>query len=172
MSPNQYLGTFPRSLDPKARLLVPAKLRKVLDEEQTAVADGQPAAPQNAEPGECATKVFLTFFKEDNCLFMYSPQGWHEASKGFSRDPFKSREERERARQFFGVAEDVDLDGTGRCLIPKELKEKAKIDREVVIVGVGSGIEIWSPERWARRNDGPEKDAPEGQSTDVPAQDG
>ena len=166
--------------------MVPAKLRKVLDEEQTVVVEGQPVPAQKTESGEPLTKVYLTFFEEDKCLFMYSPQGWREASKGFSTDPYASREERDRARDFFGLADETFLDGTGRCLIQKELRAKAEIDREVVTIGAGHRIEIWSSEQRAKEDERKKREierkkreierkkkgTPEGESTDAPAQDG
>jgi len=47
-------------------------------------------------------------------------------------------------------AEDVELDRQGRVSIPQHLREYAKIDRDAVVVGVGSRLEIWGLENWKR----------------------
>ena len=49
-----------------------------------------------------------------------------------------------------GNAFDVQPDGAGRILLPANLREKAAIDREVVIVGNTGFFEVWSE---ARRNE-------------------
>lgn len=44
--------------------------------------------------------------------------------------------------------EKVELDKQGRILLPANLREFAGLDKDVVLVGVGSRIEIWSREKW------------------------
>ena len=42
----------------------------------------------------------------------------------------------------------MELDKQGRILLPANLREFAGLDKDVVLVGVGSRIEIWSKEKW------------------------
>jgi MraZ protein len=45
-------------------------------------------------------------------------------------------------------ASNVEVDKQGRILIPSVLREFAGLDKDVVLVGVGGRIEIWSKDRW------------------------
>ena len=55
---------------------------------------------------------------------------------------------RKFVRFFLAGAASVEVDKQGRILIPSVLREFADLDKEVVLVGVGGRIEIWSKERW------------------------
>ena len=48
----------------------------------------------------------------------------------------------------FAEAIDLVLDAQGRILVPSELRAYAQIERDAVVIGVHSFIEVWSPERW------------------------
>ena len=41
---------------------------------------------------------------------------------------------------------------SGRCLLPSVLRDFAGLEKEVVLVGVGSRIEIWNKATWAEKN--------------------
>ncbi|MEA2008374.1 MAG: cell division/cell wall cluster transcriptional repressor MraZ, partial [Chloroflexota bacterium] len=56
-------------------------------------------------------------------------------------------------RLIFSTAQQVEMDGNGRILIPKYLRDIANLDSDVVIVGVGEAIEVWSPEAWELENE-------------------
>ena len=49
---------------------------------------------------------------------------------------------------FLAGAASVEVDKQGRILLPAVLREFADITKDVVLVGVGSRVEIWSRERW------------------------
>jgi MraZ protein len=51
-------------------------------------------------------------------------------------------------RLLVGFAQEVELDGTGRLLLPPEMRDFAKIAREVMFVGQGTHYEIWDLEQW------------------------
>ncbi|MDR0949560.1 MAG: division/cell wall cluster transcriptional repressor MraZ, partial [Lachnospiraceae bacterium] len=42
----------------------------------------------------------------------------------------------------------VELDKQGRILIPAQLRSFAGLEKDAVLIGVGSRIEIWSSEKW------------------------
>ena len=74
----------------------------------------------------------------DNCLF-------EEKLKTL---PLTNKNARTFTRFFLAGAADVELDKQGRILIPSVLREFASLQKDVVFVGVGSRIEIWSKESW------------------------
>lgn len=58
------------------------------------------------------------------------------------------KEARQFTRFFLAGAAGVEVDKQGRILLPAVLREFADITKDVVLVGVGSRVEIWSRERW------------------------
>lgn len=53
---------------------------------------------------------------------------------------------------FLAGATACEVDKQGRILLPLILREFAGIEKDAVLVGVGSRIEIWSKERWLEAN--------------------
>ncbi|MPN52682.1 Transcriptional regulator MraZ [bioreactor metagenome] len=56
-------------------------------------------------------------------------------------------------RFFFAGAAELECDKQGRVLLPNNLREYAKLNKDVVVIGVSSRIEIWDKEIWATYND-------------------
>jgi MraZ protein len=63
----------------------------------------------------------------------------------------------ERARRLqrlmVGHADDLELDGHGRLLLPPQLREFAGLDRRAMLVGQGGRFELWDEARWVERRD-------------------
>lgn len=121
-------GEYEHTLDPKGRLLLPAKFRQALKDQGVAT-------------------LFLTRGL-DGCLFLFPEAEWRTIESRFKQISFTKAEGRKFNRMFFSGATDVTLDRLGRVLIPRSLKEFAKIGQQVVIVGVSSRMEIWAKEQW------------------------
>ena len=62
--------------------------------------------------------------------------------------PLTNKDARKFVRFFLAGAGNVEVDKQGRILIPSNLREFATLEKDVVLVGVGSRIEIWSKEKW------------------------
>ncbi len=123
-----FYGEYEHAIDRKGRVIIPAAFRQQL-------------RTNNIEA------IFLTRGL-DGCLFVFTePEGRATEAK-FKQIPFTKAEGRTFNRLFFSGAIEVQPDQLGRVLIPKHLKEFAKIKRGVVIVGVSNRIEIWAKDRW------------------------
>jgi len=119
-----FLGEYERSLDSKGRLAVPAELRADLGH------------------GAILARSF------DTCLCIYPAEKW-EALVRAADDLSEVRYEvRALIRSLFSGAVPMTLDRQGRVVVPAFLREHADLHGEVVVVGVGSRVEIWNKERW------------------------
>lgn len=119
-----FMGQYNHTIDTKGRLIVPSKFRELLGEE------------------------FVVTKGMDGCLFVYANEDWAVFEQKLTSLPLINKEARKFARFFLAGASQVEVDKQGRILIASNLREFAGLDKEVVLVGVGSRIEIWSLEKW------------------------
>ena len=123
-----FIGEYQHSIDTKNRAIMPSKLREKLGDD------------------------FVMTKGLDNCLFIYSMHEWKIVEDKLKNLPMTNKDARAFVRFFFAGASECELDKQGRMLIPSNLKEYAKIDKDIVIVGVSTRIELWSLEEWNRFN--------------------
>jgi len=123
-----FYGEYRHSLDPKGRLIIPAKFREVFETHKIA-------------------SFFITRGL-DRCLFVFTAAEWKMQDEKFKAMPFTKHEARQFNRLYFSGASEVSCDNQGRILIPPYLKEYAAIQQDVMIVGVSNRIEIWAIEKW------------------------
>ena len=123
-----FYGEYEHTVDRKGRVIIPAKFRQSLQASNT------PA-------------VFLTRGL-DNCLFLFPESEWRTVESRFKEVPFTKAEGRRFNRLFFSGATETEVDGLGRILIPRHLREFAQIKTDVVIVGVSNRVEIWAKAKW------------------------
>lgn len=108
----------------KGRLIVPSKFREQLGSE------------------------FVVTKGLDGCLFVYPAEEWHNIEEKFRNISMTSKDARKFSRFFFAGAAAVELDKQGRILLPPVLREYANLQKDVVLVGVLSRVEIWDKDRW------------------------
>jgi MraZ protein len=119
-----FMGEYNHTVDPKGRLIVPAKFREQLGDE------------------------FVVTKGLDGCLFVYPSEEWHDVEEKFCNISTTGKDARKFARFFFAGAADVELDKQGRVLLPPVLREYAGLHKDVVLAGVLNHVEIWDKERW------------------------
>ena len=119
-----FMGQYNHTIDTKGRLIVPSKFRELLGDE------------------------FVVSKGMDGCLFVYANEDWTAFEQKLTSLPLINKEARKFARFFLAGASQVEADKQGRILIASNLREFAGLDKDVVLVGVGSRIEIWSLEKW------------------------
>ncbi len=119
------MGEYLHTIDGKGRLIIPAKFREVLGEQ------------------------FIATKGLDNCLFVYPLSEWKSLEEKLRALPFTQPDARAFVRFFFSGATECELDKQGRILLPANLREYAKLEKDVVLVGVSSRVEIWSQAHWA-----------------------
>lgn len=119
-----FMSEYNHTIDAKGRLIIPAKFRESLGEE------------------------FVVSKGMDGCLFVYANEDWNAFEQKLTSLPLINKEARQFARFFLAGAAQVELDKQGRILLPANLREFAGLDKDVVLVGVGSRVEIWSKDKW------------------------
>lgn len=118
------IGEYTHSLDPKKRLSVPAKLRKVLGK------------------GAVITRGL------DACLFVFPVPQWRQLAEKLAALPISQSDSRSFSRLLLSGAMEVSFDRLGRILVPDYLKSYAGLSRNVVIAGVYTRLEIWDAKQW------------------------
>ncbi len=119
-----FMGEYNHTIDTKGRLIVPSKFREALGD------------------------TFVVTKGLDGCLFVYDNQEWNAFEEKLKSLPITNKEARQFARFFLAGAAEVEVDKQGRILVPNILREFAQINKEVVLIGGASRIEIWSKERF------------------------
>lgn len=117
------------SVDAKGRMSIPTKLRDCL-------------------AGAAEGRLVVTVSPSDRCLLMYSADEWHVVEQKITSLPTLNNQTRQLKRMLIGHADDCQMDGSGRILLPAQLREYAYIDRKAVLVGQGSNYEIWDEAHW------------------------
>ncbi len=120
---NVFKGEYRYALDEKGRVVLPPKFRRELG------------------------NVVVVTRGLDECVFIYSLQGWGRFEKKLRS---LSINKRDFVRFMLASAEDVELDRQGRMTIPAHLRQYAKIDRDAVVVGVINRLEVWGKENWLK----------------------
>ncbi|RLA39244.1 MAG: cell division/cell wall cluster transcriptional repressor MraZ [Gammaproteobacteria bacterium] len=124
-----FRGSNEINMDTKGRMAIPARYRDALMSEFD---------------GSLVATISIT----DTCLFIYPRPEWEEMEVKIARMSTFNKDTRRLQHLLIGNARDLDLDGSGRVLIPQELREYAKLDKKVTLVGQSHRLELWDTESW------------------------
>ena len=100
----------------------------------------------------CEGRLVLTVH-DDRCLLLYPAPEWDEIERKLVELPNQDERVRKLQRLLLGHATELDMDGHGRILLPPRLREFAKLDKRVVLAGVGKKFEIWNEDAWEQSCD-------------------
>lgn len=87
------------------------------------------------------------------CLLVYPMPIWEHIEDQLVELPNNHPHARRLQRLYIGYATPMELDSTGRILLPAELREYAGVDRKVVLIGQGKKLELWDERAWAAENE-------------------
>lgn len=119
-----FLGTHTPRLDEKGRLFLPAKYREELSR------------------GVVVTKG------QERCLYVFPKAEFDQIAEGMRPGPGASKAARDYARVFYASADDGIPDRQGRITIPSALREYAALQRDCVVIGANTRLEIWDAAAW------------------------
>jgi MraZ protein len=85
-------------------------------------------------------------------LFIYPKEEWAILEEKLKKLPLAKQEARAFVRFFFSGAAELEFDKQGRVLLPNNLRDYAGLEKDIVVVGVSSRIEIWDKQAWLDYN--------------------
>lgn len=118
------LGTYECKVDAKGRLMFPVAFKN-----------------QMGETVKHGFVIKRSIFKK--CLELFPVQQWQEESNMVSKLNMFKKRNAEFVTKFMAGVKPVELDGSGRLLIPKDLLKYGGINKEIVLTSVVNRIEIW-----------------------------
>ena len=119
-----FLGTHTPRLDDKGRLFLPAKYRE-----------------------ELSAGLVLTKGQE-RCLYVFPETEFARITEALRSAPVTAKAVRDYSRVFFASASDEIPDKQGRITIPPGLRDYATLQRDCVVIGANTRLEIWDAEAW------------------------
>ncbi|MCR5310985.1 MAG: division/cell wall cluster transcriptional repressor MraZ [Lachnospiraceae bacterium] len=119
-----FMGEYNHTVDEKGRLIIPSKFREELGDE------------------------FVVTKGLDGCLFVYDENEWKLLEEKLKALPLTNKDARAFVRFMLAGAAQVEPDKQGRILLPQVLRNFAGLDKDVVLIGVASRIEIWNKDKW------------------------
>lgn len=130
-----FRGVSQLALDAKGRLAIPAKHRD--------------AFARRAADADAATPGTIVITADPSrCLLVYPRAAWEPIQARLMALSSFNPEIRSLQRLIVGFADDVDVDGNGRILVPPALREYASLEHHVVLVGQGNKFELWDAAKW------------------------
>lgn len=124
-----FRGSSSINLDAKGRLAMPSRYRQELEE-------------------RCEGQMVITIDLHDPCLCLYPLNEWQRVEAQIARMPSMRPETRRLQRLLVGNAIDIELDGSGRFLVPPQLRNLVGLDKHVALVGMGHKFHIWDEAKW------------------------
>jgi MraZ protein len=128
-----FRGATKVTLDAKGRLAIPSRYRERL----LSRAEGHLVATVD----------------RDYCLLIYPLPDWEEIERKLVKLPALNKQARRLVRLMVGYATEIDMDGHGRILLSRELRDFAGLERQAMLIGQGNKFELWNDERWSARRD-------------------
>jgi MraZ protein len=128
-----FRGASVLNLDAKGRMAMPAKYRDQLME-------------------FCGGRLVITVDR-DHCLLLYPLPAWEEIEIELTRLGGLNPTVRQLQRSLMGSSEELELDAQGRIRLPSALREFARLQKRVALVGLGKKFELWNEDIWIEQRD-------------------
>ena len=129
-----FRGVQHINMDVKGRLAVPARQRDSL-------------------LSKCEGRVVITIDTQTHCLAIYPLPEWERIESEIQALPALNPAVKRFQRLMLGYATDIELDASGRVLLPQSLRDYAKLKKKVVLVGQGNKLELWAEDLWLAERD-------------------
>jgi len=131
------VGTYDHKFDNKGRIVLPSKFRDELGDNSVATVG------------------------IDQCVSVYPSEKWRTLLDRFQQMSFSKGKTRDFLRVLLATAHEIQFDGSGRVLIPANLRQHAKLEQDVSVIGVGDHIELWDTVSWENYLESVKRDLPD-----------
>ena len=121
-----FIGTYDHSLDPKGRVILPRKFRDELGQDM----------------------VITKGVGQERCLYVFPTAEFERLTEAVRAAPVTAKAVRDYSRVFFASASDEVPDKQGRVTIPQGLRDYAALQRDCVVIGANTRLEIWDAAAW------------------------
>lgn len=120
-----YIGDYPCKIDAKGRIVLPVTFKKQTDASQD--------------------RYVLKKDIFEKCLILYPGDEWENQVTILRNklNPY-NKEHNKFSREFYKGTAEITIDSSGRLLIPRRLLEEVEIEKEVILAGQDTKIEIWA----------------------------
>ncbi len=125
----KFRGASNLSLDAKGRIVLPARYRERLAE-------------------ICGSQLVVTIDPDEPCLLIYPLNEWEIVEEEINKLPGLNKRVRLIKRKLVGYATDIEVNDSGRLLLSAPLRNYAKLDKKVVLIGQGNKFELWDEQLW------------------------
>ncbi len=127
-----FTGQYDRTIDAKNRIQLPSQLRAAID-------------PKKEGEG-----LYITLGEFRGTLSVYTERGFEERATRLETEFMPGPESRRFELQYYSLASHVEMDKQGRILLPDRLRQKAKLEESVFLVGQKYRIDVWNREAFDR----------------------
>ena len=124
-----FRGSDPINMDAKGRMAIPTRYRSVLED-------------------ICHGELVITIDMQSTCLTLSPLPEWRKFEEKVAALPALDDVGEMLSRFVVGQAKDLQIDNSGRVLIPLELRDYAQLDKKLILVGRTQRLELWSEENW------------------------
>ena len=128
-----FRGATKVTLDAKGRMAIPTRYRDRL-------------------ATRCDGDIVITVDR-DRCLLIYPLPEWEELERKLVRLPSLHKVARRIVRIMVGYATEVEMDGSGRILVSRELRDFAGLNKQAILIGQGNKFELWDEDTWIEKRD-------------------
>lgn len=127
-----FRGASAINLDTKGRVTIPTKYRQALLD-------------------DCQGQLVCTIDTQQPCLLLYPLPEWEEIELKLSRLSSMNPHERRMQRLLLGYASEGEMDKSGRFLLGGPLRQHAKLEKQIMLVGQFNKFEIWNADIWQQQ---------------------
>ena len=137
----RFFGRYEHSLDVKGRVILPARFR-----------------------GDLGAHVFLSKHNE-RCLALWTPEEFDKKLAEMELLQESGRAERNLARVWAAGSTELEIDRQGRLAIPATMREFARLESDVLVMGAINRVELWDPSLWSEQVEPSERQLTEEEDT-------
>ena len=146
----RFRGSEEVKVDAKGRVSIPAKFRRVFE-----------ASDPDFQPGKRAQMVIVHGTRNWNWLQLFTIEAMEEIEDEIARMPRGSAARNLLENIYQGHADEAEIDGDGRLVLPQKLREKIGLTDSAFFISAGDSLKIWTPEAHAEEERALEARVPE-----------